>query len=227
MAKSEPHMIIEEKYAPPYPQGFHAFYPKHAIKAGFTVVVTLALIIGCAIYFQVPTDHNMPPLPDHGAYVPAPEWYLMFLFEPFWYLTGEAAMWRQIGTFWVPLIVIGGLFIMPLIFGRKKADVNQPMSTKARATLAIGSLAFWIIMTAGVVGSGYKSKTTSCISCHTPMEDLTLALPPADMAAYYRHVRQMDIDVNRYQDQEEGGAPERYKDATWQLKHVYEPTENW
>ena len=115
MAKSEPHMIIEEKYAPPYPQGFHAFYPKHAIRAGFTVVVTLALIIGCAIYFQVPTDHNMPPLPDHGAYVPAPEWYLMFLFEPFWYLTGEAAVWRQIGTFWVPLIVIGGLFILSLI----------------------------------------------------------------------------------------------------------------
>ena len=136
MAKSEPHMIIEEKYAPPYPQGFHAFYPKHAIKAGFTVVVTLALIIGCAIYFQVPTDHNMPPLPDHGAYVPAPEWYLMFLFEPFWYLTGEAAMWRQIGTFWVPLIVIGGLFIMPLIFGRKKARIKDA-DTQIRAMAEI------------------------------------------------------------------------------------------
>jgi hypothetical protein len=227
MAKSKNEMIVEEKYAPPYPQGFHAFYPKHAIKAGFTVAVTLALIVVLAIYYQVPTNHDMPPLPDHGVNVPAPEWYLMFLFEPFWYLTGENAIWRQIGTFWIPLGFLGAAFVFPLFFGRKKADPSKPFKGFGRAIWVIFAVGFWVVITAGVVGSGYSSKTTSCISCHTPMEDHTLALPPIDMAAHYRNVRQMEIYLNRYRDPDMGGTPERYKDATWNLRHVYAPTENW
>ena len=97
----EKEMYIDDKYAPPYPQEFDRFWPHHALKAGVAVIITLALLVGLSLIFTVPTNHDQPPLPSHGMHIPAPEWYLLFIFEPFWQFTGENAAWRQIGTFWI------------------------------------------------------------------------------------------------------------------------------
>jgi hypothetical protein len=52
------------------------------------------------------------------------------------------------------------------------------------------------------------------------------ALPPADMAEYYRESRQSQIEVGRYRAGSTSDA-ESYKDANWQLRHYYEPTMTW
>ena len=197
MSKSQHRkMYIDEKYAPPYPQEFDRFWPKHSFKAGIAVVITLVLLVGLSVVFQVPTNHDMPPLPNHGMNIPAPEWYLLFLFEPFWQFTGDSAIWRQFGTFWIPL-----------------------------------AFAVWLVMTTVVVGGGHGAKTTSCISCHTPMAGKQISLPPADMAKYYREVREIEKMLGRHRLGEGGGdsgmSPESFKDANWQLRHFREPTENW
>ena len=49
-------MYVDEKYAPPYPQEFDRFWPHHAFKAGIAVIITLALLVGLSIFFQVPTN---------------------------------------------------------------------------------------------------------------------------------------------------------------------------
>ncbi len=226
MTGSDKDIIIDAKYAPPYPQGFHRFWPKHALKAGIAVLITFVIIVLLSYFFRVPTDHMQPPLPDHGAYVPAPEWYLLFLFEPFWYLVGDNAVWLQIGTFWVPLAILLFLVVIPFFFGRKRASGHK-LAMGPRLALASGVSLVWIGFTAGVVGSGYQNKTTSCISCHTPMVDQTQALPPLDMAKYFRETRQIDIEMGRHRPGETGKPSESYKDANWQLRHFYEPTEYW
>ncbi|KAB2839551.1 MAG: hypothetical protein F9K47_15660, partial [Burkholderiales bacterium] len=114
-------IIPEPKYAPPYPQAFYAFWPKHALRAGALITgVVLALLV-LAVALRVPMDPNMPPLPDAGMYVPAPEWYLFLLFQPFWYFTGEQARWLPLGTFWAPLLFLGFLLAVPVFFRRKAA----------------------------------------------------------------------------------------------------------
>ena len=223
-------MFIDEKYAPPYPQEFDRFWPKHSLKAGLAVIITLGLLVGLSVVFQVPTNHSAPPLPNHGMNVPAPEWYLLFLFEPFWQFTGESAAWRQVGTFWLPLAVILFLFAIPFVLGRKAWNSQSRMAQGSKIALALGAFVVWSATTLAVVGGGHEAKTTSCISCHTPMAGKQIALPPVDMAKYYREVREMEkmLGRNRLGEVETGlESGESFKDANWQLRHFREPTENW
>ena len=220
-------MYIDEKYALPYPQEFDRFWPHHALKAGIAVIITLVLLVGLSLVFTVPTNHDQPPLPSHGMHIPAPEWYLLFIFEPFWQFTGENAIWRQIGTFWIPLAVILFLFSIPFVFGRKPWNSQSRMAKGSRISLALGSFAVWVVLTSAVVGGGHNAASTSCISCHTPMAGKQIALPPLDMAKYYREVREIEQMLGRSRVGEDSAYPESYKDANWQLRHFREPTKNW
>jgi len=225
MTDKQTEIIRDPKYDPPYPQEFHRFWPRHVVKTIFVSVVTIALVVGLAYFFRVPTDVNMPPLPTEGEYIPAPEWYLIFIFQPFWHFTGDAMAWRPLFTFWAPVAILLAGFAVPLVFGRKKAS-SQRLSRGTKLLMAIGALTIWVVMTAGVVGSAYPAKTTGCTSCHNPMMGVRQALPPADMAAYYRGSRKLQIGVGGYR---AGGMglTESYKDANWQLRHYYEPTMTW
>ena len=217
-------LLVDDKYDAPYPQEFHRFYPKHAFKAGISVVITFVLIVVLSIAYRVPTNHDMPPLPDHGVSVPGPEWYLLAVFEPFWQFGAEDAALRQIGTFWLPLGVLLFLLAVPFLFGRKRWSEQPRVAKRTRLIRAGGTAALWLILILAVVGRGYDAKTTSCISCHTPMAGARIALPPADMAKHYREVREMEIALGRNRPGEESEA---YKDANWHLRHFQEPTENW
>jgi hypothetical protein len=168
----------------------------------------------------------MPPLPNEGEYIPAPEWYLFLLFQPFWYLTGDNVGWLPIGTFWLPVLFITLLFLVPYVLGRRKAS-NVRLVTSKKLMLACSVGLFWLVSMAGVVGSGYPAKTTGCASCHNPMMGVRQALPPADMGEYYKVERQRQINVGRYRAGDTTGGVGGYKDANWQLRHFYEPTMTW
>lgn len=219
-------IIKEAKYAPPYPQSFYPFWPKHAVKAGLLVTAILFTLLLLSYFYRVPTDPVYPPLPDDGAYLPAPEWYLFLLFQPFWYLTGESAKWLSIGTFWIPLLVIAFLFSVPFIF-RGRGLPRIKMATSKKVALATVSLVVWIFSMGAVVGSGAPAKTLGCPSCHNPMMGVRQALPPANIAAYYRTERQQQINVGGYRIGDENRVAGSYKDANWQLRHFYEPTMTW
>ena len=104
------------------------------------------------------------------------------------------------------------------------------MARGSKIGLALGAFAVWVIATTAVVGGGHDAKTTSCISCHTPMAGEQIALPPRDMAKYYREVREIEQFLGRNRLGEGDEKPlgsESFKDANWQLRHFREPTENW
>ena len=219
-------MHIDPKYAPPYPQAFYRFWPKHAVKAGLVVLITFAAIVVLSYYFRVPTDPDMPPLPDEGANLPSPEWYLFFLFQPFWYLTGAQAYLRPLGTFWVPLLLTIGLFVLPFFLGKKKKS-GERKGFFLRLLIGLMAWIVWGAVMAGIVESGRHAKTMGCVSCHNPMMGVRQALPPADIGKYYRESRQQQISVGRYRIGDAQGAGGSYKDANWQLRHFYEPTMTW
>lgn len=222
--------IPEAKYAPPYPQAFYAFWPKHALRAGSLVVAVLMVLLLLAMVLRVPMDPTMPPLPDAGMYVPAPEWYLFLLFQPFWYLTGDQSRWLPAATFWLPLVLLAFLFLVPLIF-RKKKRPPVLAGTGKRGVLALMVVSLvWLMSMGAVVGSGAPAKTTGCPSCHNPTMGARQALPPADVGEFFRVSRRQQIEVGRYNigSAEHAGAEGgSYKDANWQLRHFYEPTMTW
>ncbi len=216
----------EKKYAPPYPQSFYPFWPKHAVKAGLLVMGIFLVLLLLSYFYRVPMDPVYPPLPDDGAYLPAPEWYLFFLFQPFWYLTGENTKWLSMGTFWIPLLVVAFLFSVPFVF-RRRGIFHIKMSTSGKIALATVSLLVWLFSMGAVVGSGAPAKTLGCPSCHNPMMGVRQALPPANMAEFYRVERQQQINVGDYRIGDENRVAGSYKDANWQLRHFYEPTMTW
>ena len=226
MAHRNREIFRASKYDSPYPQEFHAFWPKHVVKASLLVLVIFMGLVALSYYLRVPMDPIMPPMPDEGAYIPAPEWYLFFLFQPFWYLTGDDAKWLSIGTFWLPLLALTFLFLVPVIF-RKRKGPRVKMATSAMVMLVSLMGVIWFASMGAVVGSGAPAKTLGCPSCHNPMMGVRQALPPANMAEFYRVERQRQINLGGYNIGTKGHTGGSYKDANWQLRHFYEPTMTW
>lgn len=220
-------IMVEPKYAAPYPQNFYRFWPKHAIKAGLVSVVTVGVILWLGYHLQIPTDANMPPMPNEGANVPGPEWYLFTLFQPFWYFTAEQQWLRPLGTFWLPLLLIIGLLGVPFVFGKNKSCATSGISGSKKILIGSAATLVWVLGIGAVVGSGAPAKTAGCISCHNPMMGQRQALPPTDMGEFYRENRQQQIDVGKYRIGDVNGVGASYKDANWQLRHFYEPTMTW
>jgi len=224
--KKKRELIFEgDKYDPPYPQNFYAFWPRHAVKALILISLLFIVLLFLAYNIRMPMDVNMPPMPDDGAGIPAPDWYLFFLFQPFWYLIDDYAKWLSVGTFWLPFMAVAFLFLVPVIF-RRREEKRQKMktSTKIMSALAVGLV--WFASVGGVVGSGYQAKTQGCLSCHNIYMGVRQALPPANIGEYYRTSRQRQVDLGGYNIGGQGG-PGSYKDANWQLRHFYEPTLTW
>jgi hypothetical protein len=193
------------------------------------VAAVLAALLLLAFLIRVPMDPAMPPLPDEGMYVPSPEWYLFLLFQPFWYLTGDNVKWLPLGTFWLPVLALAFLFLVPAMFRRRVVERTK-LTGAAKAKLLVAAGLVWVVFMGSVVGAGGPAKTLGCPSCHNPNMGDRQALPPASMAEYYRKERQQQVNVGRYNigSEDHGGAEGgSYKDANWQLKHFYEPTMTW
>jgi len=226
MGSKKRQIVRAPKYDPPYPQAFYPFWPKHAVKAGILVLIVVLVPLLLSYYLRVPTDPNMPPLPDEGMNVPAPEWYLFFVFQPFWHLTGAAAKWLSVGTFWLPLAGLVFLLLVPVIFKRRQGSPPR-MATPGKIVLALVLFSFWILAVAGVTKAGHPAKTTGCTSCHNPWMGVRQALPPASMTEFYKVERAQQIEVGRYRIGDVDHIGSSYKDANWQLRHFYEPTMTW
>jgi len=229
MAHKKIEIIMEPKYAPPYPQSFYPFWPKHAVKAGTLISVIFLGLLLLSYFIRVPMDPVMPPMADEGFHIPSPEWYLFFLFQPFWYLTGDNTKWLSVGTFWLPLLALVFLFLVPVIF-RKHSNTRFGIKATSIVAIAIYAGLVWVVPVGAVVASGSPAKTLGCPSCHNPMMGVRQALPPAKMGEYYRVERQRQVNLGGYNvGSEDTGnhAGGSYKDANWQLRHVYEPTMTW
>src|SRR3972149_3009783 len=103
--KQDETTVTDPRYAPPYPQSFHKFWPRHAIQAGAIVIGVIALIAGLAYFYRVPFDFSNV-FPDDGMYIPGPEWYYVFFLSPFWYLKGDLAKWQFIPIAAMPAIIV-------------------------------------------------------------------------------------------------------------------------
>ncbi|MBI3754247.1 MAG: hypothetical protein HY266_09465 [Deltaproteobacteria bacterium] len=226
--------ITDPRYVPPYPQKFHRFWPRHAIKGSIVVIITIAVIAGLAYKYRLPAPANLADntvLPDDGMYIPGPEWYFLFLLQPFWYLKGELAIWRFVGTFIIPGFVFIFIILIPFIF-KKKSPISGIISRLVYVAPPV--IVFSLIMV-GIVSSGYPAKLHGCIACHNPSTGVRQNLPPADVAEFYKVNRQRQIEVGKYRASKTGTEGESvigqevesYKDANWQMRHIYEPTFTW
>lgn len=216
------------------------------------VMLAVTFFIGwMATMFPIPDDAPMEiPMPDDGQNIPGPEWLFLLFWQPFWFFVGMKKRYLLF-TAIVPILV--GLFLIFLPFFHKIPFYRLPgiggILSKVRAIhsgflksflYAIPAIMFAIIFSISVYKSGHQAKILGCDACHNPAMGYRMAIPPPDVAEYYRVDRARQIEVGKYRAGKSTGVDEKgeaiynieaeaqsYKDANWQMRHMYEPTFTW
>ncbi len=210
------------------------FYPHHLVQSTIMVAIIFAALLILSYYFRVPSDPMNVPMPDDGMYIPGPEWYSIFFFQPFWYLTGNLKKFQIIGTFFLPIIIFLSLLILPFLHRKKEGKAKLTASRKLIVSIPV--LVIGLIIAVATVRSGYHAKVHGCNACHNPSMGVNMGMPPLDVGEYYRVQRQRQISVGKYRAGKRVGEEETltltreaegYKDANWQMRHMYEPTFTW
>ncbi len=210
------------------------FYPHHALQSSIMVFIVFALILGLSYFFRVPANPDVPPMPDDGMYVPGPEWYSLFFFQPFWYLKGDLKRFLPIATFYLPLIMFLALILVPFLY-KKKEGAAPKRSFAKRLLIYLPAYLVIILISVGIVKGSYQAKLYGCNSCHNPSMGVNMGMPPVNVGEFYRVNRQRQIEVGKFKAGKTvgenmtvvHGAAESYKDANWQMRHMYEPTFTW
>lgn len=201
--------------------GISGYILKHGLLTlPFFIIITLL-----AIYIPMPTmDPEIIPMPLEGAYIPAPEWVILFLMAPFMYFKGFMAAFLGL---YLPLIIFLLLTTLPYLFkNRTKQDTFLPQiitpffnnirqrfekifklnfSTKAIAFLGIVTLVISLLSPLYVVNR--LSPTLGCNSCHNTMMGRRMGVPPKAFK---------DRDIVPLLD-----------DSEWMVKHWFYPTVTW
>ena len=227
------------------------FFPHWVFLLSVVMTVVIAVASLLAGLYPVPDDApEIIPYPDDGEYIPGPEWLFLLFWLPFWYLKGRLKKYLFISAT-IPFLLLIWLILMPYYhkipfhripgLGGLIAKARGMASGIVKSFLfAIPALALGFMFAAGVYQSGRQAKVLGCDSCHNPAMGPRMAIPPVDVAKYYNVERQMMIDVGKYRAGKSGGVDESgameysgkqetegYKDADWQMRHMYEPTFTW
>lgn len=226
------------------------WWPHYLLKLfGLMVIVILFIALMATLY---PVPDNAPleiPFPDDGENIPGPEWIFTLFWAPFWYLKGRLKKY----LFIMPLIpILLALFLIFLPYFHKIPIDRIPglklVLQKARSlesgflksfVYGVPAIAIAILLGFGIFQSGHQAKILGCDSCHNPAMGHRMAIPPVNVFEYYSVDRARQIKSAKYRagksmsatDKEKwsdgAGEAEGYKDANWQMRHMYEPTFTW
>jgi len=190
------------------------------------------------------------PFPDDGENIPGPEWLFLLFWQPFWYWAGRLGKYLYIMPT-VPILLFIGLVFLPYFHkiplgkipglgGLLAKARNMNSGFKKSFLYAIPALIVVIGFFFASYKSGYQAKILGCDSCHNPAMGHRMAVPPVDVAKYYNVERAMQIGVGKYRagkitasesisgkSNDSSGEVLGYKDANWQMRHMYEPTFTW
>jgi len=231
------------------------WFPNYLIALSIAFLIVLVVIIGLAVLFPVPDDApQMIPLPDNGQYIPGPEWVFTLFWMPFWYFKGRAKKYLVYMTV-IPIIIFLILVFLPYL-DRLKLDKfidripklrnfiekakGLPSGKRKSLLYGLPAIVFTVLMMGSMVFSGYNAKLLGCDSCHNPAMGYRMAIPPIDILHYYTVDRARQIDIGKYRAGKSDSASDKenwsdsgadseggYKDANWQMRHMYEPTFTW
>ena len=98
-----------EKYQEAKKKGV-PFFPDILFKDAVVALLVFLILAGLAYFLGAPLESRANPADT--AYTPRPEWYFLFLFQLLKYFPGNLEV---IGVIIIPGVVIGLLFLLPLI----------------------------------------------------------------------------------------------------------------
>jgi hypothetical protein len=228
------------------------WWPNYLMMLSAVMFFVLVIMVFLSYTVQVPfLAPDIVPMPDEGENIPGPEWLFLLFWQGFWSLAGSTKKYLPIMPI-IPLVMMVFFIFLPAMhripFGRipglkglmEKAKA-LPSGLRKSFLYAIPTLIFAFVLFAGVYKSGHQAKVLGCDSCHSPAMGPRMAIPPVNVAKYYATDRAQQIGVGKYRagkiseaDSSGDAKPvtgvqeaQGYKDANWQMRHMYEPTFTW
>ncbi|MDH5541685.1 MAG: hypothetical protein OEY64_01840 [Nitrospinota bacterium] len=231
------------------------WWPHYLLTLSGVMVVVLIIVSLLATLYPVPDDAPMViPMPDDGENVPGPEWVFLLFWMPFWYFKGRMKKYLVFMTV-IPILALIFFILLPYLdklplakYLGKIPKLNSfmesakqlPKGIKRSFIYGIPALAFALVLGFSFVATGHQAKILGCDSCHNPAMGHRMAIPPIDVFNYYMVDRARQIGVGKYRAgkeslegnsgrffQDTGDTEGGYKDANWQMRHMYEPTFTW
>ncbi len=225
------------------------WWPHYIVICVIVMIVVTVAIAFLANLFPVPDDAPaMAPFPDEGENIPGPEWLFLLFWSPFWYFAGSAKKYlflmplvpMLLGLFFVFLpylhkIPFGKIPVLGALLGKIR---NRPTGLVKSFIYAIPVLLFSVSFVFATYKSGHQAKVLGCESCHNRAMGPRMAIPPIDVAQYYTVDRARQIQAKYRAGKTAAGmaggsvaantgGEEGYKNANWQMRHMYEPTFTW
>jgi quinol-cytochrome oxidoreductase complex cytochrome b subunit len=199
--------------------------PKYLLKHGLFTLPFFVVITLLAIYIPMPTqDPEIIPMPLEGAFIPTPEWFVLFLLVPFMHFKGFMAPFLGL---YLPLAIFLLLTTLPyLLKNRTKKDkipshISNRLFDKAKhffetvfkAGFATKAAAFFgvLIVVIGLLSpvyvANYRSPTLGCNSCHNISMGQRMGVPP-----------------DAFKDRK---IVPLLEDNEWMVRHWFYPTVTW
>jgi quinol-cytochrome oxidoreductase complex cytochrome b subunit len=172
--------------------GIRRYLLKHSLfTLPFFIIITLL-----AIYLPMPTqDPEIIPMPLEGAFIPAPEWFILFLMVPFMHFEGFMATFLGL---YLPLVVFILLAALPyyLKSRTKQSKISPHISNRlfeksrhflgnilkvryaAKVTAFVGVFIAVITLLTPLYVTTHKSPTLGCNSCHNISMGTRMGVPP-------------------------------------------------
>ena len=223
------------------------WWPTYLLILSILMTALVAVMVFISLKYPVPyLAPDQVPMPDEGENTPGPEWIFLLFWQGFWYFGGSLKKYLVLMPV-IPIVMLVLLAFLPAMhkipFDRIPGLKN--LIGKARGmqgfkrsfVYALPSLIFALVILVGVYKSGHQAKILGCESCHNASMGPRMNLAPANVAKYYETERALQIGVGKYRAGKvsaEGSGGETgqaevqgYKDANWQMRHMYEPTFTW
>jgi ubiquinol-cytochrome c reductase cytochrome b subunit len=131
---------------PPFDSSYR-FFPDHVSRISIAFAVVFAVIIGLALFAEIPREKMAGTLDP--AYLPRPEWYFMWLFQMLTFFSGKTEI---IGSLVIPLAGLFLLFCLPFLSRSPlKSPSDRPLQTAIGTACLIGIV---YLSAMGIANSG-------------------------------------------------------------------------
>jgi len=144
------------------------FFPDFALIEAITALCFLVVLLVIAGVTKPALETTADP--TASGYVPRPEWYFLWAFQMLKYFKGESEI---LGTFVLPVVVIGLLFSLPFLDRRERPRPLLPRTRPVR---------LWPRLVALLAISGLGTLTWLAFTAPSPMTRLGTLLTAAETA---------------------------------------------
>jgi quinol-cytochrome oxidoreductase complex cytochrome b subunit len=193
------------------------FHPEQTFKDIVAVFVAFVILFALAIFARVPLERLADP--TDSAFIPRPDWYFLFLFQILKLFKGTL---EPIGSFLLPTLGVGLLFILPFV---DRGRVRRIRERTVAVTLVLAAYIGWGTLTAAAIVGTPKQNTTE-LNTAGPAQQWT-ELSPEELAGlgYFRqeHCESCHNLVDGEPKPGPNLAHARRRTAEWLIEHFRNP----